>query len=320
MADNCDIVLITHQRATEVDGVIDLLRERGLSVERINLCQYPEKAAFSWEPGVGDRFSLPCSGKAGWFHDPGRYTITQSLEGHGRELALRECDAFWQGTALASSLSWLNPPSALALSSQKIYQLSQAHALHIPTPSTLISNDRESVLTFFNKHKGAVAKSLANGFSIYGQEQLKFYSRFFTHPSDAFLDGLTYSPMIFQERIPKKRELRVTVVDDRCFGMVADTTEIDNDNVDLRHLDYDAEKHRFKGMPVPDSVATASRAIMKCFGLSYAGLDWIEDESGEWLFLELNCMGSFKWSELRGAGNITTAIANALIQRATSND
>lgn len=315
-----DVVIVTNQRATEVDGIIDLCRSRGLSIKRFNLCQYPERSAFSWAPEAESGMGQILAGRAGWFHDPGRYTIAHSLEGHGRELALRECDAFWEGAALAASLSWLNPPAALILSSRKLHQLSRALELGIPVPSTLVSNDRNAVCSFFEKFGGAVAKSLANGYSIYGEEKLKLYSRFYACPPDELLDGLTYSPMIFQERVPKGREIRVTVVENRCFGMVADTSDLGSEDVDLRRVDYDAERHRFAGLPVPDHVAAASRAIVASFGLSYAGLDWIEDDDERWLFLELNCMGAFKWSELCGAGDITTAIADALTQRALSDD
>lgn len=315
-----DVLIITHQRATEVDGVIDLLRQGGLSIERRNLCQYPEHSAFTWklepEPGT----FRPIAGRVGWIHNTGRYTIARSLEGHGRELALRECDAFWEGAALAANLFWLNPPAALILSSRKLHQLSRARELGIPVPPTIVSNNPASVLAFFKEYGGAVVKSLANGYSVYGKENLKLYSRFYLYPPSELLDGLAYSPMIFQERIRKRRELRVTVVEDHCFGMVADTSGISNEDIDLRRLNYATERHRFKGLTVPGYVAAASRAITNSFGLSYAGLDWIEDEHGEWLFLELNCMGAFKWSELCGAGDITTAIAEALVRRAADND
>lgn len=315
-----DVVLITNRRATEVDGVIDIIRSRGLSIERFNLCQYPEYSSFSWAPDAGNGVDVVLSGKAGWFHDPGRYTIARSLEGHGRELALRECDAFWEGAALSASLFWLNPPDSLILSSRKIHQISRARHLGIPLPETLVSNDRNSACYFFREHGGAVAKSIATGYSVYGSERLKLYSRFYLSPPEELLNGLAYSPMIFQKRVPKRRELRVTVVEEHCFGMVADTSDFDIDDVDLRRLDYDAERHRFAGLPVPDHVAAASRTIVASFGLSYAGLDWIEDEHGQWLFLELNCMGAFKWSELCGAGDITAAIADALVKRAMNND
>lgn len=315
-----DVVLITNQRATEVDGVIDILRSRRLSIERINLCQYPERAGYSWAPDAVGGNKAVLVGRAGWFHDPGRYTIAHSLQGHGRELSLRECDGFWEGAALAAPLSWLNPPDALILSSRKLHQLSRARELGILLPPTLVSNDPNAACSFFEKYDGAVAKSIANGFSIYGDESLKLYSRFYMSPPEDLLNGLTYSPMIFQQRISSIRELRVTVVEDCCFGMVADTSDLNWGEVDLRRLDYKKEKHRFAGLTVPDYVAKASRAMVSSFGLSYAGLDWIEDKDGQWFFLEINCMGAFKWSELCGAGDITTAIADALTQRATNRD
>ena len=319
-----DLLLITNQRATEVDGVIDRCRMRGLTVERINLCQYPEWARFSWSPARGgfsesENLANTLSAKVIWHHDPGRFTITGSLKGHARELALRDCDGFWEGMTHSSRATWLNCPQSLATSSKKLLQLSLAQSFGISAPETLVSNDPEQVRAFFDAHGGAVAKSIANGYSVYGTEQLKLYSRFYSTPPKELLEGLAYSPMIFQKRVAKQRELRVTIVDDRCFGMVANTADLNEQDIDIRRLDYNVERKRFSGFSVPEAVEAASRKLMQDLELSYAGLDWIEEQDGRWLFLELNCMGSFKWSELCGAGDITGALSEALIKRATTN-
>ena len=121
--------------------------------------------------------------------------------------------------------------------------------------------------------------------------------------------------MIFQRKIPKVNELRVTVVDGECFGMFVDTSNLGDSETDIRKLNYTNEKMRFSGGPVPDDVTKSSVRLMEIFGLSYAGIDWVQDANGEWYFLELNCMGSFKWSEICGAGSITDSIASALIRR-----
>ncbi len=312
---NTDLLLITHRKALEVDGVIDAIRSQGLSVERINLCQYPEDASYTWTPMQVSVSPLIMRAKVGWFHDPGRYTICRSLEGHGRELALRECDGFWEGLALATEATWVNPPASLILSSRKLYQLAVAKQLGIAVPETLISNDLVEVDQFFTRHQGAVTKSLANGYSVYGEEQLKLYSRYYPQLPASVAEGLSYSPMVFQRRIEKRRELRVTCVDGECFGLVADTSDLIGENVDIRRLDYQSEKDRFMGIEVPLPIVDASRKLVDHFNLSYAGLDWIEDVTGAWFFLELNCMGAFKWSELCGAGDITCALANAIVRR-----
>lgn len=316
-----DVLLITNQRATEVDGVIDRCRAHGLSIERINLCQYPEKVFFSWSPADErnfDRENLAhtLSAKAAWFHDPGRYTIARSLKGHARELAFRDCEGFWEGATHASSAVWLNRPDSIFKSSKKLLQLAVAKNLSIPIPDTLVSNDPELVRSFFDAHGGAILKSISNGYSIYGAEQLKLYSRFFLLPNEELIKGLAFSPLIFQQRVLKHRELRVTIVDDMCFGMVADTMDLNEQDIDIRQLDYSAETGRFSGIAVPATVENASLKLMRNLGLSYAGLDWVEDKDGRWLFLEINCMGSFKWSELCGAGDITGALSEALIRRA----
>jgi glutathione synthase/RimK-type ligase-like ATP-grasp enzyme len=306
--------------ASEIDGVIDVVRNHGLTVERINLCEYPENLCTSWSTSADGRNQPFYGAKAGWFHDPGNYSITAHMGGHGREIALRECSAFWEGAALGASIAWLNNPDRLILSSLKLAQLAAAKALGISMPATLVSNDHRAVSSFFRDNDGAVAKSLATGYSVYGTEKLKLYSRRYHRPPEALLSGLSLSPMIFQQFVPKVRELRVTIVDGMCFGMSADTRDLNGAEIDLRQLDYTQERHRFAGIVVPDKVAEASLALMRHFNLCYAGFDWVEDDRGNWLFLELNCMGSFKWSELCGAGDISGALAAALIKRARENE
>ncbi|MDA8586769.1 hypothetical protein N9L47_10975 [Rhodobacteraceae bacterium] len=310
-----DLLIITHRKAQEVDGVIDAVRAHGKSVERINLCQYPEDITYSWS---AYKFgSLLQVGKAsvGWFHNPGRYSIAQSLTGHGREIALRECDGFWEGIGLSIDCDWLNHPQSLILSSRKLSQIAMARRLEIKLPDTLVSNNSTEVADFFSRHKGAVAKSIANGYSVYGDEQVKLYSRYFDRLPDDIASGLRFSPMIFQKCIRKLNELRVTCIDRECFGLIADTSDLGDEDIDIRRLNYQNEQARFQGVVVPDDIKRSSLQLMDHFNLSYAGLDWIQDSDGEWYFLELNAMGAFKWSEIQGAGDITTALAKAILRR-----
>lgn len=313
-----DLLLITHRKAQEVDGVIDAVRAKGLLVERVNLCQYPEQENYSWSSCQTDNLRRFARAKVGWFHNSGRYSISRSLEGHGRELALRECDGFWEGIGLAIDCDWVNHPQYLILSSRKLGQIAMATRLGIAVPETLVSNDPTEVVDFFSKHQGAVVKSLANGYSVYRDEHLKLYSRFYRQLPHEIAEGLRYSPMIFQRRISKLNELRVTCIDGACFGLIADTSDMEGENVDIRRLDYKAEQGRFRGIDVPDDISRASQMLMDKLKLSYAGLDWIQDADGDWHFLELNSMGAFKWSELQGAGDITAALAEAIVRRVES--
>lgn len=310
-----DLLILTHRKAQEVDGVIDAVRAHGHSVERINLCQYPEDAAYSWSASNVGYLSQVGTTKVGWFHNPGRYSISRTLEGHGREIALRECDGFWEGIGLSIQCEWLNHPQSLVLSSRKLSQIAIAKRLDIAVPDTLVSNSPTEVAEFFSVHQGAVAKSIANGYSVYGEEHIKLYSRYFERLPNDLADGLRLSPMIFQKYIRKQNELRVTCIDGECFGLIADTTDLGDEKIDIRQLNYQDERARFRGAGVPDDVMRSSLQLLDHFKLSYAGLDWIQGPDGEWYFLEMNAMGSFKWSEIQGAGDITTALTKAILQR-----
>ena len=55
--------------------------------------------------------------------------------------------------------------------------------------------------------------------------------------------------------------------------------------------------------------------LTNTFDLSYAGIDWIESTDGNFYFLEVNPLGSFKWYEQCGKYDITKAIGRCLLAK-----
>jgi hypothetical protein len=95
----------------------------------------------------------------------------------------------------------------------KPVQLSMARQLRLRVPDTLISNDREAVLSFVDRHRGRVIhKTLAPA-----MDQLLFTKRWDAADTQA-LGDLELAPMIFQEQIGGSREPRVTIVGEEFFA------------------------------------------------------------------------------------------------------
>jgi hypothetical protein len=311
-----NILVVTRRDTTEVDGVIDELRGRGFSIVRWNLCQFPENESAiilggGASPSVG---FLQSQFAAAWLHDSGSLSVLKSLEGLPREVALRECTAFWEGSLLQLSTRWLNPPAAVRTASNKVLQLVTAERLGIRVPPFVVTNDPRPIRQLLLDHGAIVIKNLATGYLEYGAKRLKFYTRKMTEfPSD-FVASLRFGPVIVQQAISKVLEYRVTVVDQDCFAVAIDCTGLDDATVDTRQIDFSKERERFKGIDLPD-IEFHSRRIVASLGLSYAGVDWAVDECGNVFFLECNPLGAFKWYEIVCGRSITSSLSAALERR-----
>jgi glutathione synthase/RimK-type ligase-like ATP-grasp enzyme len=310
------LVLIVASRATrEVDGVIDRLRERGYEIVRFSPCQYPNAATYSWRPGAGaDGFEAP---QAAWLCDFSGWSVEESLTGLEREVALAEITAFVDGMFLSLKTHWLNHPEAIRSASRKLFQLETVTQLGIAVPTTCVTNDAEEARRFCGAHDAVVAKALSTGFVTYGGKSIKLYTRPVGAESVELFAALASGPLIFQRRITKVEEVRSVVIDGHVILVRADLRGLPDEFIDIRTLDYGAERARFGPCTDRPDLADASRRIVRALKLSYGCIDWTIESDGTATFLECNPLGSFKWFELCSGEDITGRLAEALEQRCT---
>lgn len=309
------IRIFTHRLCQEVDGVIDQLRVQGALVERVNLCQFPGGLKLALDNGSTGMTSH-CA--VGWVHDWSSFSFETEMTGLAREIALKESNAFVDGLLLRQDCNWLNSPDIIHVASNKPYQLHLATKLGIQVPPYIVTNDIRRFRQFQRQQGPIVIKTLAAAFICYGKRSLKFYTRRADSLIDERIAGLSTSPVIVQKEIQRAYETRVTVVDGRCYSVATDCRCLPKDIVDVRQLDYAAERHRFSPPPNDKEIEDQSLRITKALKLNYAGLDWATSLNGETYLFEVNPLASFKWFELVGAGDITTAITTALLKRATN--
>ena len=205
---------------------------------------------------------------------------------------------------------WINEPIFVFQTSNKLFQLSEIEKLKITCPPYIITNRIEDFIKFQNQHEFCIIKSLQSSFVQYGKKQFKFYTTDITEIEDSFIEGLTFSPIIVQKKILKRKEYRSTVVGNKCL-----TTSISYDGInevtDVRNIIAAGNERLFK----IDNNAVINKASLKIashFNLKYCGIDWIESKDGEVYFLEINPLASFKWYELSSNQDITMYIAKLL--------
>jgi glutathione synthase/RimK-type ligase-like ATP-grasp enzyme len=314
MMRDCDVLIVASRHSREVDGVIDGLRQQRLTVDRFTPCQFPEHDMQSW--GAGGSGVRPAKVRAAWLADFGGWSVERTLTGLAREAAIAEAAAFAEGVLLTLDARWLNSPMAVRASSRKLFQLRRASSLGIRVPRTCATNSGDVARKFVADVGHAIVKSIANAHLTYGTQSIKFYTREIGADSNKVFDSLRFSPLIFQERVEKLEEVRVTVVDDWAVGVRVDLSKASCPRpVDTRQLDYSSNRALFSKCADRPDLLVDSTKIARELGLSYSGVDWAIDSAGQAYFLECNAMGAFKWSERCSGENITGRLVEALARR-----
>ncbi len=124
------------------------------------------------------------------------------------------------------------------------------------------------------------------------------------------LEGLSHSPMVFQERIEKAHELRVAMVDGQCFAGAIDASRSAAGQVDWRRAR--PGEARWEPGHVPEQVAGLLRGLMAALGLVYGAVDLIVTPEGDYLFLEVNPAGEWGMLESELGLPISAALAEVL--------
>lgn len=142
-----------------------------------------------------------------------------------------------------------------------------------------------------------------------GKEYAIFTSRVLEQHLEE-IERARLSPAIYQELIPKKFDLRVTVVGKKIFAVAIDSQSDPAAAIDWRRTENPKLPHH--PIVLPTKLSDQLLILMDSLRLTFAGIDMILSESGEYVFLEVNPSGQWLWlDEMLGCG-ISDAIAKWL--------
>lgn len=216
---------------------------------------------------------------------------------------------------LADSLTarWSPAKPRPALAAQnKPHQLTVAAGLGFIVPRTTITNDPVVALRFYEECGGRmITKTAASIFQMYAPDGRRLMP---THPVRrrdlANFRGLALAPMILQEYVPKRAELRVTIVADRIFAALIDSQASARSRHDWRH--YDLDLTAYTAHDLPANVEAACLRLLDYFGLRYGAIDLVLTPEGEYVFLELNPVGQWGFIQDLTGMPIAQALAEDL--------
>lgn len=242
--------------------------------------------------------------------------IPETMEPPLRKASIEESRASLIGMIASLPVFQMDPFSIVRHASIKPLQLQVARKCGLETPRTLVSNDPVEVRAFAGTcPQGMVAKMLSS-FHVFdeGVEKVVFTSPVSAEALER-MDGLRFSPMTFQERIPKMLELRVTIVGDRIFAAAVDSVSLERAGEDWRR-EGQALIQSWQHYTLPENVQRGLLGIMDHFRLNYGAIDLIVTPDNRHVFLEINPVGEYFWLEMCPGLLISEAIADVLLDRA----
>ncbi len=189
------------------------------------------------------------------------------------------------------------------------------HGLQIP--ATCISNSPQAVRTFAQQVNEPIVAKMQSSFALYqdNKEQVVFTNE--VTPGDLEeLDGIRYCPMVFQQKIEKKLELRVTIVGDALFAFSIDSQQINRAQTDWRK-EGRSLLNDWQPYDLPPLVQKQLLNFMDDYSLNYGAIDLILTPNDRFYFLEVNPAGEYFWLDKLCGNAISRQIAIVLLGHAS---
>jgi glutathione synthase/RimK-type ligase-like ATP-grasp enzyme len=232
-----------------------------------------------------------------WMRRPTPPVLPPDLHPGDLPVARRECRDFLDGLyhLAAPEAFWVNPLATRARSELKPVQLREAVRAGLTVPPTLMSNDPARIRRFVAEFQGRAVYKPFHPAQWEGEDRVAFLLTSEVSVDDLPEDEiLRLTPGIFQARIDKVHELRVTVM-----GGWFVTARLLSQEMEITRLDWRAAGPRLRVEPdrLPPEVEEACRRLMGNLGILFGCFDFIVTPEGEHVFLEVNPAGQFLWVE-----------------------
>ena len=295
------------------DDVVRRLAARGIPHYRVNTEDYPFSRTITHRPQQGcSRQALEFDGReitaptSIWYRRVRTPPKPGDMDSGIYNFCLEETRAALLGGLMRLPGRWMSHPSAVWQAEFKPFQLSVASEVGLSIPRTLVSNDPIAIRKAFDDFGSMIVKPARTGHVVHsGDEYSIFTSRVLREHLD-HLESARYSPAIYQELVPKKHDLRVTIVGHQVFAAAIDSQSDPAATVDWRHTKNPDLPHR--RVLLPDPLQSLLRQLMKTVGLAFAAIDMVETPGGDFVFLEMNPSGQWLWIDDKLGLGISDAV------------
>jgi hypothetical protein len=193
----------------------------------------------------------------------------------------------------------VNPPGIQGVGDQKALQLSLAKRAGLQVPATLMSNHVASVRAFHALHAPLIVKPFNQNGWLEGDDERGFvqHTAALSEADLRHAQAIELCPGIYQPRIDKHHELRITALGDDFRAVRIDSQDVPEARIDWR-ADY-FQRASIEPVRLPDNIEQGLRALMRGLRLRFGCIDMIVTPDGRYVFLEINQQGQFLWMEER---------------------
>ena len=308
------ILVVSHPGDDHAVAVLDSLSRAGHAAALVDTSRFPQNACLTerFENGrchfqfsIDDNQVDLSACRAGWWRRPQPMVVDPRMPPAAASFSLTECYEAFAGLWPAMNLTWVNPPHLDEVAHHKPYQLAIATEVGLRIPRTVITNDPTVARKFIEElaPRPCIYKTFLATENCWRETRL-------IQPGEVeILDAVRHAPVIFQEYIAARADVRVTVVGPQMFP-AAITPAPGGYDVDYR---MDMAGAVFQPTTLASKTQRAIRKLMHRLGLVYGAIDLRRTDDGD-VFLEINPAGEWQFVEERTCLPITDSMAKLLAE------
>lgn len=321
------ILILSETGDLHASHVADRLRERGAPVVVFGPARFPREVEISqtYTPAGLERQVLRFDGETVdlasvdtvWYRRPEKPIAPAGVtDATARAFVEKECSMFVQELWSSLDCAWLpSSPQLMRHAEQKLLQLKLAGALAFELPPTLVTNSPADLLEFYRQHGGRIiSKQVCTAFHTTVGHTMIRYTELVTPRDIAHARSIAYCPMIFQAYVPKRVELRITVVGRQVFAAEIHSQITHHTRYDWRR--YDRGRTPYRPHELPADVERRCVELVERLNLRYGAIDMVVTPDGRYVFLEINPNGQYLWIEHETGLPISDAICDLLMSDA----
>ncbi len=324
------ILILSMRGDRTADPVEARLAARGADVVRFDPADFPERAACSlrfaratgWSCII-ERLGEPAIDLAAvsavWLRRPGARREPDHADPRVRGYVAEEWSNLVADLFATLPCAWVpGPPAVVWERQRKCHPLVLAHELGFTIPESAFTSRPGDLHELHRAHAGDIITK-APGPLAFAEAFAGDLARYTVRVSArdlGYARALRRCPVLVQENVPKRCELRVTVVGDAVFAAEIDSQGTHRTRQDWRHYDHASTRHDVHVLPA--GVERRCVELTRRLGLVYGAIDLIVTPAGEYVFLEINPTGEYGWIEDATGLPISEAICDLLLARAAA--
>lgn len=249
-----------------------------------------------------------------WYRKPMSPVVSSEIvDEQARQFARQESEACLSGLyRVLNDAYWVSKPKAIRHANDKILQLAVAKKIGFDVPDTIVTSDPQRARMFYEaKLNDVIIKPLKSGIIEYADGTINLiYTSVLTLDDLKHFDKVSFAPCLLQQYIPKKYEIRATVIGRQVMAVGLDTQQNELSRHDWRKANCSGVK--YFGTTLPKSVEMLCYKFMDYYELEFSAFDFIVTPDDKCYFIENNPNGQWAWLDLELNNGMISKMAQFL--------